>query len=243
MGKTVLQAVVLAGAVVLGGCAGLGDVDYDNDTLAIFADDYFGKAKTSEARLLRSHAIIGGLARYGARTIAQHKEHERTTAIADAVVLLDRLGRAKILLDHFHGILMGAAGSKQAQLIKTELPEYGRAIAISEIRAEIIRVAKDAIGPRWNRTRGLATRIFTGGWPAGLLTNVGDIISALRDLAKTKKLGKALISSIKSKVEAIDNSYLNNKSTRKSDEDKAWKAMRALIETSEASLKITAEKK
>ena len=106
---------------------------------------------------------------------------------------------------------MGKAGSRQAQLIKTELPEYGKAIAVSEIRAEIIRVAKDAIGPRWSRTRGLVTGIISGGWPAGLLTNAGSIISAFRDLAKTKKLRKALISSIKDKVEAIDAAYTRKK--------------------------------
>lgn len=174
--------------------------------------------------------MIGAMARYGARTISQHKNSNATEATSDAVVLIDRLNRSVALLDRFHGILHGGTASEDFALIKANLPTYGKSIAVYQIREEILRVAKAALGPRWRRTKSLGLMLVVD--PRSFfLSRPSDIIQAVRDFLTTAKLHNALKKDIINLVGKVETAYKTNDSNKAEIEDKAWKTMRALVNT------------
>ncbi|MBI4184082.1 MAG: hypothetical protein HY521_08815 [Proteobacteria bacterium] len=238
-------------ALLLAACAGPDGVpgpSVDDDALDRLATSLLGPADTDSVRLLRAYGIVGGLARYGARTIGEHKDSDSVQAIADAVVLKDRLERARKLFARYRDELERARGASPEQRILTHFPDYARTIAVFQAREEILRVAKAAITPRWREVRALGGTLIAGG-TRGLLSARGDLIEEIGNVYKTSTLAAALFRDIRfcvGKANKIETrAPLGDDETRRATVcpsfEEAWGATDALVATSIASLATTAE--
>ena len=208
MGKTVLRAVVLAGVVVLGGCAGNGldlsgstedegiegcsqrvvkGITTDLERVNYVIQDCLGKANSPQAKVARTHAAILMIANYGARSINAFQADDPEHATADALLLKHRVVKAVKKLESIRN--NPSIGSSETKIQKV-FPKY-RPLSLRERGdVQLYGVVRAALAPAVRRTKGAVRsyiRAATGG-AAGVLAQVFRRREAIKKkIYETKK--------------------------------------------------------